>query len=191
MTARTHDAFAFASLITIAAYFPPQNLTLYTLFASVVGNITGALIPDMDSAGNRLWDLLPFGNTVAKYFRLVFYKHRSITHSFLGLFLVYKLLEWVLPKLFNPSFVDPHTLLISMMIGYISHLIADGLTEEGLPLLFPFKMKFGFPPIVKWRITTGSWFEKFVIFPALGIYLFFFIQAHVDQLLPILKLIRK
>src|SRR3990167_3482114 len=101
MTARTHDAFAFASLITVATIYPPTALNLYTLFASVVGNIVGALIPDMDDGGNRLWDLLPAGNFLGKIFRRVFYKHRSITHSLVGVYLIYKFLEWGLPKLLN------------------------------------------------------------------------------------------
>lgn len=191
MTARTHDVFAFASLVTVATYFPPATLNTYTLFACLVGNIVGGLIPDMDEGGNRLWDLVPYGNSVAKYFRLIFYKHRTITHSLLGLFLIYKGLDWILPKLFNANFVDPHILLLSIMIGYMSHLVADGLTEEGLPLLFPLKIKFGFPPIAKWRITTGSWFEKVVVFPGLGIYLFWFIHSHSENLFKIFQLVRK
>ena len=73
MTARTHDAFAFASLVTVAAFIPPASLNLLTLFAAIVGNIVGALISDMDQAGNRLWDLLPAGDTIGKIFRRVFY----------------------------------------------------------------------------------------------------------------------
>ena len=54
MTARTQDAFAFASLVSVAAYYPPGSLNLFTLFAAIIGNNIGALMPDMDSAGNRL-----------------------------------------------------------------------------------------------------------------------------------------
>jgi len=48
MTSRTHDAFAFASLITVAAFFPPEKLNVATLVISVIGADIGALIPDMD-----------------------------------------------------------------------------------------------------------------------------------------------
>lgn len=191
MTARTHDVFAFASLITVATYYPPATLSIYTLFASVVGNIVGALIPDIDEGGNKLWGLVPYGNSTGRFMSHIFYKHRTITHSLLGLLLVYKGLEWLLPKLFNYHYVDSHIVLISVLIGYASHLLADSLTQEGLPLFFPLPLKFGIPPISKLRVTTGSWLEKVVVFPAVGIYLFFFVQAHVDQLLSILKLIRK
>lgn len=191
MTARTHDVIAFASLVTVAAYFPPASLTIYTLFASVIGNIAGALIPDMDEGGNRLWGLVPYGNSVGRVLSQIFYKHRTITHSLLGLFLVYKGLEWLIPKLANSNFIDSRILVASIVIGYLSHLIADGFTKEGLPLLFPLTFKFGIPPISALRITTGSWVEKFIVFPGVGIYLLWFIHLHSDILLQILQLVRK
>jgi len=189
MTARTHDVFAFASLVTVANYYPPTHLNFYTLFASVVGNIVGALIPDMDEGGNRLWDLLPAGNSLGKVFRRVFYKHRTITHSFVGFYLIFRFLDWFLPKIFNSNFVDPKIVLISIMIGYLSHLLSDSFTEEGVPLFFPINFNFGIPPIKRMRIKTGEWFEKFVVFPAIGIYLVWFIGKHYEVLLRILKLV--
>ncbi|OGM28923.1 hypothetical protein A2962_00260 [Candidatus Woesebacteria bacterium RIFCSPLOWO2_01_FULL_39_61] len=190
MTARTHDAFAFASLVTAVAYYPPTTLNLYTLFAALIGNIIGALIPDMDSAGNRLWDLLPGGDGLGKFARRVFYKHRTITHSLVGLYLTYRLLDWGLPKIFNSNFIDPKLLMISIMIGYISHLFADSLTEEGVPLFFPINFNFGIPPIKKVRIKTGGWFENLVILPGVGIYLVWFITTHREVLIRIFALIR-
>src|SRR3990167_6754525 len=105
MTARTHDAFAFASLITAAVYYPPQSLNLATLFTSFVGNVIGSLIPDMDQASNRLWDLLPAGNFLGKIFRRLFISHRSISHSLLGGYILYRLLVIVLPILFNTDYI--------------------------------------------------------------------------------------
>lgn len=64
MTSKTHDVFAFASLLTVAAYSPPPALNLTTAGVAVVGNIVGSLIPDLDQASNRLWDLLPGGNLI-------------------------------------------------------------------------------------------------------------------------------
>ena len=187
MTAKTHDAFAFASLITVTTYFPPETLNLMTLFTSVSAADIGAVIPDMDQAGNRLWDLLPAGDTLGKYFRRVFYKHRTITHSILGVFLLYKGFGWLLPKLLNSTFVDPSLIFASLMVGYISHLIADIFTKDGLPLLFPFKFEFGIPPISKLRITTGSWFENFVVLPGIAVYIIWFIGINQDQLISLIK----
>lgn len=189
MNARTHDAFAFASLVTVAVYHPPQDLTTMTVFAAVVGNIVGSLIPDMDQAGNRLWDLLPIGNTLGKILRKVFYKHRTLTHSLLGAFLIYQFLNWILPKLLNPDFVNVSVVLWSIMIGYFSHLLADSFTKEGIPLLFPLKIDFGIPPIEFLRVTTGSWVENFVVLPGVSLYILWFLLRFQEELTQVLLLI--
>ena len=187
MTARTHDAFAFASIVTAAVYFPPQNLNLYTLLGAVIGSNIGALIPDLDDAGNRLWDFLPIGDMAGKFLRKIFYKHRTLSHSLIGLFAFYKLFEWLLPRVFNSSFVNIDILLISIMIGYISHLASDLITKEGLPLLFPLKINFGVPPLKSLRITTGSWVEKFVVLPGVTAYLIWFISINREKLVEIIS----
>lgn len=189
MTARTHDAFAFASLITFAVFFPPENLNLLTLSAAIVGNIVGALIPDMDQASNRLWDLLPMGDHLAKVFRRLFYKHRTLSHSILGMVIIYKLLDWGLPQLLNPTHVDSHIVFVSVMIGYASHLLADSLTKEGLPLFFPLPFEIGIPPIRYFRITTGKFVENFLVLPGVGLYILFFIREYQSELVTILRLV--
>lgn len=189
MTARTHDAFAFVSLVTVATFYPPISLNLLTLFAGIVANNIGALIPDMDQAGNRLWDLLPLGDHLAKVFKRIFYKHRTLSHSILGVFLIYKLLSWVLPKFLNPNFIDPEIVLISIMIGYISHLLADMLTKDGLPLFFPFPFEIGIPPIKALRITTGKWMENIVVYPAIWVFLILVIYYNQEKLKLIFKLV--
>jgi len=190
MNARTHDAFAFASLITAAAFFPPEKLNLLTAFSAIIACDIGASIPDLDDAGNRLWGFLPSGDSLGKVLRKVFYKHRTLTHSLLGCFFIYKFLEWGLPKVLNPAFIDPHIILGSIMVGYISHLIGDFITKDGLPLLFPFKYYFGFPPFKSLRLRTGSWVENFVVLPAIGIYLFFFIRMFQENLLKLVDLVK-
>ncbi len=188
MTGRTHDAMAFASLVTIAALFPPQSLKLTTLAVSIIGTDIGALLPDIDQAGNRLWDLLPSGHILGRIFRRVFYKHRTLTHSLIGVFGIYKLLEWILPKFLNSGFLDSRVVLAAIMIGYISHLVADSFTEEGLPLLFPINITFGIPPIRRVRIKTGKWFENLVVYPGIWIYLVWFIHTNQEKLIRILRL---
>jgi len=188
MTARTHDAFAFASLLTIAILYPPETLNLATLMTSLVANIVGTLIPDMDQASNRLWDLLPAGDHVGKIFRRIFLRHRTLSHSLLGAFLIYKVLEWGLPKLLNSNFIDVHIVFLSVMIGYGSHLIADGLTKDGIPLFFPFPLSIGFPPISSLRITTDSWVEKFLVLPCVAGYVVWLFTQNQEKLLQILRL---
>ncbi|MBI2009706.1 MAG: metal-dependent hydrolase [Candidatus Chisholmbacteria bacterium] len=190
MTARTHDAIAFASLVTAATLYPPASLNLYTLFAAIIGNNIGALIPDIDQASNRLWDLVPGGDRIDKVLSRLFYKHRTLTHSLLGLFLIFKSLEWLLPRLLNEAFVNVDLVFWSIIIGYASHLVADAFTKEGLPLLFPLKIKIGLPPIKAFRLTTDSWVERLVVLPGVAIYLFWFINQNKATLLALLHQIR-
>lgn len=190
MLSRTHDLIGFASLLTIGALFQPESITGYTLSACIIGNVVGSLIPDIDGAGNRLWDLLPAGNFVAKFARKIFFRHRTITHSFLGGFLLYKGLWWFLPKLLNPTYVDINLVFASIFIGYIAHLFADMLTKEGIPLLFPFKWYFGIPPLSFLRIRTGGWIENLIVFPGVIIYLAWFVFRHTDVVLQVLHFVK-
>ncbi len=186
MTARTHDAIAFASLVTIATLFPPEKITVLTLFSSLVANVIGGLLPDIDQATNRLWDMLPSGNEVGKNLRVLFLHHRTITHSALGVFIAYKFFWWLLPQLLNPASIDVTLVYWSLMIGYGSHLVADIFTKDGLPLLFPIQWKFGIPPWPSLRVRAGTWVEFYLVLPAVGIYLLWFIWTHQTELLLIL-----
>lgn len=190
MTGRTHDAIAFASIVTVGAFYPPESINLLTLIGAVIAADIGATVPDMDGGANRLWHLLPAGEKTGKVLRRIFYKHRTLSHSILGTFAVYKFLEWLLPKFLNPEFIDPQLILISVMVGYISHLLADSMTEEGLPLLFPLKITFGIPPIKSLRIKTGKWFENFVVYPGVWVYLIFFIRSNQPSIISLLRLVK-
>ena len=183
MTAKTHDLVAFGSLLVLATYYPQDNLDLLVIFILIISNIVGALLPDIDQASNRLWDLLPGGNFIGKILRNIFLSHRTLSHSLIGIALFYYLFKWLLPKIFNPILVDPNLILASLMIGYLSHLVADGLTEEGLPVLFPLKYKFGIPPIKKWRIKSGGWFEKWILRPGVAFYIVWWIIKNYDVLI--------
>lgn len=189
MTGRTHDAIAFASLITIAAINPPETLNIATATAAIVGNIVGATLPDLDQSTNRLWDFLPGRDYIGRLLRPLFLGHRNLTHSFLGIFIVYNVLGFILPRALNPVYVNYNIVFAAMMIGYVSHLFGDAITKEGLPLLFPFKWRFGFPPISAFRITTGKWIENILILPGTAAYVFWFIGNHHSDFVKLLRLI--
>jgi inner membrane protein len=186
MTARTHDAIAFAALITVATFNPPMELNLLTAGAAVVGNIIGSTIPDMDQAGNRLYKFLPAGNFFGKILRRMFLGHRAFSHSLIGLYTIYHILQFLLFRLLNPDYVNAHIVFAAMIIGYVSHLFGDMLTKDGLPLLFPLKFRFGIPPIEAFRITTGKWIENLIVLPGTAIYIFWFIGRYQEQIMSIL-----
>jgi len=187
MTARTHNAFAFASLVTAAVYLPVPQINLTTFIVSLVAVTIGALIPDMDTSGNYLWGLLPQGQRLGGFLRRIFYKHRTITHSMLGYVLIYNFFDWLLPRILNSNFIDPTVIFASLMIGYLSHLVSDSFTEEGIPILFPLHLTFGIPPIKKIRIKTGQWFENIIIFPVIWIYVVWFVNLNKDIFLRLFR----
>jgi membrane-bound metal-dependent hydrolase YbcI (DUF457 family) len=186
VVSRTHNLIAFASLVAAAVYYPPSKLTLATLIVALIANVVGSLLPDIDQASNHLWDMLPGGDGLGKILKRIFLGHRTLSHSLLGVFIVYKIVYWLLPKIFNSNFIDYKIVALSLLIGYISHLLADGITEEGLPLLFPIKHKFGFPPIKALRMKTGHWMENWVGFPGVIIYLGWLIINHWKILMGII-----
>jgi len=79
--------------------------------------------------------------------------HRGVTHSMLALGLLVALGEL-------PLF-PWHWLHLGFLIGwgYASHLVADALTKQGVPLLWPLDRRFGFPPFRLLRLTTGTFTE--------------------------------
>jgi len=50
----------------------------------------------------------------------------------------------------------------------------DLFTKEGIPLLLPIPVKFGFPPIKSLRMTTGKLAEKGVFVALLAFDIWFF-----------------
>lgn len=188
MTGRTHDAVAFASLVTVAALYPPEQINIATATACVVGNIIGATLPDIDQSTNRLWDFLPGRDYIGKLLKPLFLGHRNLTHSFLGVFITYKVLETILPGILNPAYVQSDLVFAAIMIGYVSHLIGDAITKEGLPLFFPIDWRIGVPPIKSLRITTGKFIENIIILPATAIYIFWFMGNKHAEFVKLLKM---
>lgn len=88
----------------------------------------GALLPDIDHpqswAGRKMRAIsVPLSAVVG---------HRGITHSLLAVAAaVAGLAVWGVGAMTAP-----------IMVGYLSHLVADGLTPSGVPLLWPNRRRF-------------------------------------------------
>lgn len=70
----------------------------------------------------------------------------------------------------------------AFMIGFVSHLLMDTITREGVPWLFPIPIHIGIPPFKFMRIKTGGMIEKSIIFPGLILangYIYYHNYGHV------------
>lgn len=188
MTGRTHDLAAATLLGAVVVVVPLPEVTLSTALLAILANQIGGIIPDIDQPIAPFWRNLPIGGPIGKVITKMLGGHRFITHSLLGVviacFLIYDILVFFQPVMPN---VDVTLVWWAFIIGIFSHLIMDSFTKEGVPWLLPVPIKFGFPPLRRFRITTGKWIESLLIFPlliALDIALF---VSHYDHIAAIVQ----
>jgi len=170
MTGRTHQILGLT--VGLAAYFAasapqysPATLAAVGIFSSI-----GGLLPDIDQSASEIWHTIPLGHAAAKIVD-PFLEHRNITHSLLGMILAGIGLFFLL-KLFPDYWgIDTYMILIVTEAAYASHLLADSVTVEGIPLFWPVGWMVGIPPkpFEGMRIMTGKWFENLIIFPLIYI----------------------
>lgn len=167
MTGRTHDLAAFTLLNIVFVTVPIPQMTVATAVAALGGCFIGGLFPDVDQPTADLYRRFPAGNILGRMIAPILGSHRLISHSFVGIAIIGYASNWFLAKLSSIILVDMLVVWWCFMIGFISHILIDMLTRDGVPLLFPFPWKFGIPPIAKLRLKTGGMIEKGIIFPTL------------------------
>lgn len=187
MTGRTHDLAAITALgVVVLAVSPTPHMNLATALVAIFANLVGGIAPDIDQPTAPFWRNLPIGGVIGRIIDKMLGGHRFITHSVLGVALltgiIYLILNFLHPV--TPS-LDITLILWAFVIGAASHLLADMLTKEGVPLLLPIPYKFGFPPIRSLRITTGKLIESGIIFPGLIVFDFYWAYTHYHQILAI------
>lgn len=102
-----------------------------------------SLLPDIDHPNSWMGRRLPF---LSRPLAAIF-GHRGLTHSLLAVALLlglgfYGLGGWAAP----------------LVVGYLSHIAADGLTPQGVPLLWPSRRRFSLP-----ICTTGGMVEYIIV----------------------------
>ena len=168
MTGKSHVTIGVITYASLWAHeIGPFNAPLLADTRSVLALpvalalvLLGSLLPDLDHPDGRLANerflglplLKPWAWLVNKVFG-----HRGATHSLLALAGLVALGE--LP--FLPWAWVHLGLLLGW--GYAFHLLADGMTKSGVPLLWPLDLRFGFPPLRGLRFTTGTWREGFTV----------------------------
>ncbi len=186
MTGRTHDLAAFTALNYIVVTNPISQMSLPTVLVAFGANMIGGLAPDLDQTTSKIWNSVPAGSVFGRLITPLLGGHRFISHSILGIFLFGYVANIILGKLGSILLVDMVPVWWAFMIGFISHLVMDTLTRDGVPWLFPIPIRFGIPPLRFFRIRTGGLLEKTFIFPVLliaNVYLLYtFYPKYLDFL---------
>ena len=166
--------------LTMAKVVPLTLIVNKAIYYFSVG--FGSLLPDIDNARSTMGH--KFG-IVSKEIQKVA-GHRTIFHSLLGLvigsLLAIGIQQVVISLLSQHGFLFPaqfvgatHLVFWGVLFGCIMHIAADSLTFGGVPLLWPNRKRFGFPPNPHLRFKTGTWPEfvivmSFMILVAIGIW---------------------
>ncbi len=187
MTGRTHDLAAFTALSFILVTHPLPHLTIATVIVAFSANMIGGLTPDIDQPTADLWHKLPAGSFFGKLLSPLLGGHRFISHSIFGIVLFGLGAKYLLSLASSVLLVDMQVVWGAFMIGYISHLVMDTLTKEGVPWLFPIPIRFGIPPIRFLRIKTGGIIEKSIIFPGLIVFTVYLYYTHSHILLDFIR----
>ncbi|MBA2682301.1 MAG: metal-dependent hydrolase [Ktedonobacteraceae bacterium] len=162
------------SPLTMADKVPLSLLVDKAIYYSAVA--FGALLPDIDNARSMMGHR--FG-IVSKEIQKIA-GHRTVFHSLLGLLLGSLLaigLERVVVYLLSQhGFEFPaeivagsHLVFFGVLFGCAIHIACDGLTLGGVPLLWPYKKRYGFPPNPHWRFRTGTWPEAVIVWSFMGL----------------------
>lgn len=137
MTAEGHLLFAVASAIVAKRSELTPILGAADWWHLIPATLITSLFPDIDHPksllGQRLrWIAVP----IARIFG-----HRGFTHSLIAIVIGVILLSWQL----NGTYWLPADVLQGMILGYLSHIVADMLTPAGVPLLWPCRWRFRLP----------------------------------------------
>lgn len=167
MTGRTHDLAAFTALSFVMVTIPLEKMTLATALVAFSANMIGGLAPDLDQSTANLWRRIRGGTILGKVIAPLIGGHRFLSHSIIGVFLVGIIVKALLDIISSVLLVDMAIVWWAFMIGFISHIIMDLFTHEGVPILFPIPVRLGIPPFRFLRMKTGGVVEKSFVFPVL------------------------
>lgn len=167
MTGRTHDLAAFTALSYVVATQPIPQISLATGLVAVTANMLGGLAPDIDQSTAKFWGYIRGGSFFGRLITPLLGGHRYISHSILGVVVFGFAMDRLLKFISTTLIVNMDVVWWAFMIGFISHLVMDTFTKEGVPWFFPIPLRIGIPPLKFLRIKTGGIIEKTLIFPGL------------------------
>jgi inner membrane protein len=130
------------------------GIVMFLLFMPIFGGskviafalvLLGSILPDIDERHSKMNQWSGFIGKIV----VMFVKHRGIFHSMVFHIGIGFLVAWYFGVHFG----------VALFIGYLAHLIGDGITPMGVKLFYPlsnFK--------VKGPIRVGSYKEKIIMF---------------------------
>ena len=150
MTAEGHLLFSIACAVFA------KNAELTPVLAQgdwwhiVPSAILTCLLPDIDHPKSLLGQRLKWiSKPIARAFG-----HRGFTHSLLAVFALLTTFYLKVPD----TWIIPADALQGMVLGYLSHILADMLTPAGVPLLWPCRWRFRLPILVRKKATNWNGF---------------------------------
>ena len=100
---------------------------------------------DLPAAGHRSSKIIPWSAAEVDFKPIArAFGHRGFTHSLLAVFGLLTLFYLKVPE----SWIVPADAIQGMVLGYLSHILADMLTPAGVPLLWPCRWRFRLPILV-------------------------------------------
>ena len=125
-------------IVTSALLFKdnPNPITLVSSLLLIAGASFGSIAPDIDKSTTKIGKNV-FLKPISLYIQKK-YGHRTITHSLLVSLAMLSLLICSSYMFRGLAFYLYSNLVIAFSIGYMSHLLLDFLTTQGIPLFYPF-----------------------------------------------------
>lgn len=140
----TAHALGVEAVLAHAIHGPAALVSGATIAIVAPMGVLAALLPDLDEPTSTLGELLP------RWWHRLTPGHRRSTHSLLAVGLAGAAVHLAIGALgVNGFALELGTALV--VAGMLSHLAADAITDEGVPLLWPWRQHFGLP-----LFRTGS-----------------------------------
>ena len=116
----THIVFGLLVALVTAPFFNTGNYYLYLFWV-----VFASGLPDIDTPNSKYGRKLGYFSTILE----VVFGHRGFFHSI-----------WA-ALLFGGAvyYLFSHFVGIALLVGYVSHLLIDGLTKEGVNFIHPLK----------------------------------------------------
>jgi inner membrane protein len=145
VTGKTHLLIGLGTGLLLCHIAQPQTVTIAAAVIALAG--LGSLLPDVDTPQSTINRLIPPLMLIS-----LFVKHRGFSHSIFipAITIVAGVVLTIAPV---------ELLIIAGAIGYLSHLVADAVTIQGIPLLSPLPYTIHLLP-KPFRLTTGGIIEN-------------------------------